>query len=97
MQKRGAPMHVQKPVFTHPEATSPFIRSLSKLRFCRFSDSFEAIFDLKSGGNIDKSILPPDFKSKIGQNNPEKRRTLNFERDLLSDGGFISLMGGFEK
>lgn len=31
MQKRGAPMHVQKPVFTHPEASSSFITILEKV------------------------------------------------------------------
>jgi predicted transposase YbfD/YdcC len=31
MQKRGAPMHVQKPVFIHPEANSSFITILEKV------------------------------------------------------------------
>lgn len=31
MQKRGAPMHVQKPVFIHPEANSSFLTILEKV------------------------------------------------------------------
>ena len=51
---------------------------VAKLRFCRFSGSFEPIFDSNCGGHIDFRILPPQFESKSGQNNPENRRTLNF-------------------
>lgn len=31
MQKRGAPVHVQKPLFIHPEAESPFITILERV------------------------------------------------------------------
>ena len=31
MKKRGAPAHVQKPIFTHPEANSPFITILENV------------------------------------------------------------------
>jgi hypothetical protein len=51
--------------------------------FCRFSGSFEPLFDPNCRGNINFRILPLQFGSKGGQNNPEKRRTINFERGLL--------------
>ncbi len=53
------------------------LEAVCELSFCRFSGSFEPIFDSKSGGYINFRILPPDFESKIGQNNPENRRSLN--------------------
>jgi hypothetical protein len=52
--------------------------------FCRFSGSFEPIFDPNCRGNINFRILPLQFESKSGQNNPEKPRTINFERGLLN-------------
>ena len=73
--------------------TKHFSRPLSKLRFCRFSGSFEPLFDLNCGGNIDKSILPPQFKLKNGQNNPENRRTLRFERGLVETKSFHEKIG----
>jgi predicted RNA-binding protein with PIN domain len=51
--------------------------------FCRFSGSFEPIFDPNCRGNINFRILPLQFESKSGQNYPEKRRTINFERGLM--------------
>ena len=66
-----------------PNAHHCHIRPLSNLRFCRFLGSFEPNFDSNCGGYIDNCILPPQFKSKFGQNNPKNRRTLNFERGLL--------------
>jgi Co/Zn/Cd efflux system component len=59
------------------------IRPLSKLMVRRFSGLFWPLFDSNCRGNIRKLILPLQFESKSGQNNPEKRRTINFERGLL--------------
>jgi hypothetical protein len=51
---------------------------VAKLRFCRFSGSFEPIFDFFEGSNINFRILLPSKKAKSGQNNPENQRTLSF-------------------
>jgi hypothetical protein len=48
-----------------------------ELSFSHFSSSFEPIFALYSRGNINNCIFPLKHETKIGQNNPEKRRTLN--------------------
>ncbi len=48
-----------------------------KLSFCRFWGSFEPILHSFLGGNIRKLILPPKKECKIGQNNPQNRRSLN--------------------
>jgi undecaprenyl-diphosphatase len=45
--------------------------------------SFEPTFRFILQGSYTKLILPLQNKSKIGQNNPKNRRTLNFERGLM--------------
>jgi phosphoglucomutase/phosphomannomutase len=72
------------------------------LRFCLFFGSFEPIFNSNCRGYIDYGILPLQFESKIGQNNPENRRTLKFKRGLMTasteklsfgTGGLRGIMG----
>jgi hypothetical protein len=55
---------------------NPLLEGVYKVRVGRFSGSFEPIFDLNLGGNINFRIWPPKFESKIDQNNPKKRPAL---------------------
>ena len=50
---------------------------------CDFRVLLSLLFDCFCGSHIRRLILPPQKQSKIDQNNPENRRTLNFERGLL--------------
>jgi len=56
--------------------TDRVLESVFKLRLRRFSGSFKPIFDSNCRGNINPRILPLQFESKIGQNNPENRQRL---------------------
>lgn len=58
-------------------------RPLSKLSFCRFWGSFEPTFRIFLQGLYRLCILPLQKESKIGQNNPQNRRSLSFERGSL--------------
>jgi hypothetical protein len=58
-------------------------RPLANLSFCRFWGSFEPIFDSFCGGCINFRIQPPQKESKIGQNNPQNRRSLSYARGLI--------------
>ena len=44
--------------------------------FVEFLDYFGLFFDLNPGGHIDKSILPPEFGSKIGSKELKNRLKL---------------------
>jgi hypothetical protein len=49
----------------------------------RFLGLFWPIFVSFVGGYINIRILPPTKETKIGQNNPKKRRTISYARGLL--------------
>jgi hypothetical protein len=65
---------------------------LSKLRFCRFFGSSEPTFRVFLRGLYQHwYTTPPQKDAKIGQNNPENRRTLSFERGLLPKAEFMPI------
>jgi hypothetical protein len=78
LQRR--PDHEQAP----EKSSQRHSESVCGLSFCRFLGSFEPIFDSNLGDNINLRILSLKFESKIGQNNPKNRRSLNSQTDSNS-------------
>ena len=66
------------------EITGDETRLLKPQHFC-LHPLLNRFSTLNLGGNILLSILPPKFKSKIGQNNPEIRQNLSYARGLLGE------------
>lgn len=60
------------------------LEGVCKVRLCRFSGSFEPIFDFLGGVDIDQSILILPRKSKIGSKGPEKSTNPRFADTLLA-------------
>ncbi len=70
--------------FTFLEIWRLSIDLFRNLASVTFGVLLSRLFDFFCGGCINIRILPPQKKSKIGQNNPQTRRSLSFERGLIS-------------